>query len=406
MSSLLWTTDLFGNAGSPPTGFHSYNNDTGIWTGYTGWPDAVIGSLDSSMRCQGAWDGTYWYVIGTDAKLYRMDGTAHTWSAALVGGTPLITLVANNFSTHGWVMTSDGRFVYILIDGSDFRRYDPVADTLTTLPPPTTGGTVVTKRAFLAFDGVDTIYANKAASGSLLKFSISSGTWSAVGTFAQGGADNWAGAVCLQGKLWLFSYDGGGSNSLIVTQYNPGNSTWTAKTSQVIAGVTGGMPYAEDTDFTIRFWRSNSTSYIYNVGTDSWTTSSGSPVDLSANNGANWAVTRLFSPAYSFFQADGVTPLAPNFAQGSAVIGQTITTQIKVKTPVTVGGGATVAVVSNVQTDADDVVTVSATANGSYTSSFVTGALTAGQLFDVFIKVVPSSAQTAGLPKNWNLRAT
>jgi hypothetical protein len=408
VSSLLWTTEGF-TSGTPNTAFRSYDNDSGIWTAYSGWPNAQSATVTTVQRQAGAWDGTYWYIIGTDGKLYRMNGLTQVWSAALLGGVSPWS-IGGATHNHGWVMTSDGRFVYILMDSNDFRRYDPVNNTLTVLPAPPLGGSLSSYLTFLAYDGIDTIYARGTDSGSnrqFLKFTISTGTWSSLITFSTGVSIDWVFGVCLQGKLWTISYSNGTSN-YTPWVYDPVGPSWTIKTTKNDggAGAFGGVPYGEETDGTIRFWRSAADSYIYNIGTNAWTVAAVAPINFTIRTGYNFAVTRLFTPAYTFFAADGVTSLGPDYLEGSAVVGQTITHQIKVQTPVDRGGGANVAVVSNVQTDAEEVVSISATSGGSYTSSFTTGALTAGQLFDVFIKVVPSSVQTSGVTKHWNLRVT
>lgn len=401
--SLLWTTDGFANSGPPPTTFHSYDNDSGVWTAYSGWPDAVIGTLNTGQRQQGGWDGTYWYLIGTDGKLYRMLGSTRVWSAALAGGAAFFASADSN--NHHWQMAADGKFVYLLFDGNDFRRYDPGADTLTALIAPPNGSPPAGARSFLAYDGVDTLYCN-GPTGTIRQYGIGAATWSTPATAAITGSDAWAAAVFLQGALWYFSDDAGGGLHVSVWRYDPTGNSWAAKTaSGAISNLPGCTPVAEDTDGTIRIWRSTD-SLVYNVGTDAWASGAAPAVDLTGRQGANWAVARTFAPRYIFFAADGVTPLPADDALGTLVIGQTLSLLIKVQAVAAVPGGAVVAVVPSVETDAAQVVTVASTLSGTYTPGFTTAALTIGQLFSVFIRVAPSLAQTSGLTKPWKLRVT
>jgi hypothetical protein len=64
----------------------------------------------------------------------------------------------------------------------------------------------------------------------------------------------------------------------------------------------------------------------------------------------------------------------------------------------------TVSVPVNTSTDAEDPVTICATVGGVYGTSFTTGALNAGDEFDVFIKFSPTLQQTLGLIKRFSLQ--
>lgn len=404
MSSFLYTLQGWPSSPSSNQVAERYNNDTNIWSTIASTPfTGQVVSSSTNFRQVGGWDGNKWYVIGPDGKLYAYAPLSNTWSAALFGG---VAIIGGTVEDQNWCMCGNGSFVYILSSSGDFRRYDPSADTLTALStPPGTYG----PKLFLVFDGDDAIYGYKGdTTGQFYKFTISTGVWASIATQATLVTDIGGGvapcAAFLQGKLYV-GY-GLGGNTAKMFAYTPGANTWAAKASQ--GGLTFApnpdSPYGEDTDGSIRLWTdgSGNSSVVYSIGGDSWAVGSSSGFNIA--QGGNWAVTRTFTPDYVWLEADGTTPANLTEVLGTLAAGDSITAHLKVKTPVSRGGGATVSVPATPLTDAEDVVTVCQTVGGVYSTSFTTAALNANDIFDVFIKVSPTSAQSLGFSKLFNLK--
>lgn len=403
--SSMFTLEGWPNSPSSDNAAHKYNNDTGLWdTGGAPANSPFTGQLPSgsvtTVRKKGGWDGSYWYVIGPDGKLYRYNPTPNTWSAALVAGAVIVT---GTISAANWCMASDGRFIYILSSGGDFVRYDPTNDMLHVMP--TIGGTAgYDGTMFLVYDNAGNIYGLKNSTSVVQKFNIATAGWTALPAQPSPiGNTTWGSyAAFLQGVL-VHLYKNSGATNIAYT-YNPGTNTWSTKstTSTDLASYGVAAPYGEDTDATIRVWPLSAagTSKVYNVQTDTW--SDGANGIFTVLEGANWAVARAFAPAFSWFLADGVTPANADAAIGTVNQGGTLTYEFQVQTPVDCPSGITVSVPVLVASDASQPVTVCQTAGGTFGTSFTTAALVAGNFVTVFVKVAPTT-QTAGLNKTFNL---
>ena len=403
--SLLYTLEGWPSSPSSDNIARSFNNDSLVWstaiatTPFTG----QVTTTNFGFRQRGGWDGTFWYVIGPDGKLYRYNPTANTWSAALNGGVAVVT----GAQTQHWTMASDGRFLYILDSAVGFRRYDPVADTLLGLAP--IPGNAATGRMLLNYDGNGTIYGFRGGTDSphqIATYSISSNTWTVLPNQATITTDLAAAPVTwsafLQGAWWLFYWS---PSAAKVWQYNPSNTTWTAKTglSFAAAGILNATPYHEMTDAVIRIWSCNVAELTadYNVLTDSWTRGPVPPVQF--DQGGNWAVNRVFAAAFAWFLSDGVTPASPNVAIGTVNQGGELVYEFQVQTPVSCPNGVQVSVPALLTTDAAVPVKICQTSGGTFGTSFTTAALAPNQFFTVFVKVDPTTQQTAGFNKTFNL---
>lgn len=411
MASLLYTLEGWPSSPASDNIARSFGNDSLLWstalatTPFTG----QVASTSIGVRQKGGWDGSFWYVIGPDGKLYRFNPVANTWSAALVGGAVIIT---GTVEDQNWVMTSDGRFIYLLDSSSGFRRYDPVADTLTALAA--IPGNSFSAKMLLTYDGSGTIFGFRGgtdATHQIAKYSIAGGTWTVLANNATISGDmtsnfpTWD--AFLGGKWWFFYYISG-ANTGKVFQYDPAGDTWTAK-SNLSAAISGAIftfssPFGEMTDSVVRVWMcSTSTATVdYDTASDTWSRGVNSPVAFA--QGGGWAVNRSFVPAYIWLEADGVTPANLTENVGTLVVGETGFAHLKVKTVVARPSGATVSVPVQPGTDAEDVVTICQTSGGTFGTSFTTGALNPNDTFDVFVKVAPTAAQSAGVTKLFNLK--
>jgi hypothetical protein len=404
MSSFLYTLEGWPSSPASNSVAREYNNDTNTWSTIHSTPfTGQVVSTSTGVRQTGGWDGNKWYVIGPDGKLYAYSPLSDTWSSALVGGT---AIVGGTVEDQNWCMCSDGRFVYILASSGDFRRYDPTADTLTSLS--LLGGSYGAK-LFLVFDGDDSIYGYKGdTSGQFYKYTISTGVWATIATQATLVSDISVGvapcAVFLQGKLYI-AYGFGGT-TVKAFGYTPGSNTWAALATAALGSFAPNPDcrYGEDTDGSFRLWQDGAAqdSAIYTIGTNAW--AAGSPSGINFNQGGNWVVTRAFSPDYLWLAADGVTPTDPTESQGTAATGEVDLFHYKIQTPVSRAGGATVSVVATPLTDAEDCVTICQTENGTFGTTFTTAALNANDVFDVFVKLSPTNAQSLGLNKLYNLK--
>lgn len=408
--SSLYTLEGWPSSPSSDNLAHKYNNDTGIWdTGGAPANTPFTGQVTSSpnppvARQQGGWDGAFWYVIGPDGKLYQYNPSNNTWSTVRAGGA---VIVSGTITAQHWCMCSDGRFLYILSSGgSDFIRYDPVNDILRTMP--SIPGASYSYAMFLVYDGNDTIYGLKGdgSTNRVQKFSISTAGWSALPAMPSSidvGFDCYA--AFLQSQLVMLFQDTGFIYRAVVWN----GSAWTLKsttTNDLHMGVgapTGSPVYGEDTDSTIRLWPrfASGNGLVYNVLTDTWTTPA-TAFPFTLQQGCNQAVARVFSPAFSWFLADGVTPAPPTVSEGTVNENGTLSFQLVCQTPVACPNGVQVSVPALISSDAAQPVTISATATGTFATSFTTPALNPNDKFNVFVKISPT-IQTPGLTKTFNL---
>jgi hypothetical protein len=409
VASKLFQLEGWPSSPSSDNNAHAYNNDTGIWdTGGAPAAPPFTGQVTSTgaRRQIGGWDGNFWYVTGPDGKLYRYNPGANTWSAALAAGA---VLVSGTIYQQHWCMCSDGRFVYHLTSGGGFRRYDTVNDTLQSLPA-IPGGTM-DRNCLLIYDGNDTVYGYAGPNpgdGALAKYTISTNLWAALPTLAgiSGTTFPIFGAY-LAGKLWVIRAQNQQTSQAYA--YDPVGNAWANKAT-VFAG--NGMdptcPFGEIDDHTIRVWSNVTPSagefraLNYDVLADTWALNVNS--SFNTLQGSNHAVTRLINPTFSWFQADGVTPAAPTILLPGMNVGDVVSLHLVVQTPVSRALGATVSVPALIGGTGNLGLSVCATANGTYGASFSTGALAAGQTFDVFVKVAPTSSQSLGLSANGTLK--
>lgn len=373
-----------------------FDNDVGNWVSNLVAPPFQGGVVSTStLRQQGGWDGNRWYVISPSGTLYAYTPFTASWSSTLVSGSVLFSSPEDR----RWTMCSDGRYLYILSDGFDFRRYDSTNDSITALqanPGAAYGGSI-----FLVHDLSGSIYGYKGdSSAQIYKYSIGNDSWTALATQAtmvSDGLGTNAFAAYLQGKLWVL-YRVSNTN-LKAFSYNPNTNTWTAgAASGVTFNGTEAFPYGEENDHTIRLWgTTGGGSYSYNI--NSAVFASVFPLPWTPVQGTNWTVARQYQAAFVWYESDGTTLLAATKAFGTLSVGQTITVQVKVKTLVGRAAGITISVVPNAQTDAEDPVTICNTSNGTYATSFTTGALSANDFTSVFVKITPTISQTLGLSK-------
>jgi hypothetical protein len=242
-----WPTSPTANSGA-----HRFNCDSGIWQpGLLGAPPFTgqVVSTNPGVRQMGTWDGNYWYVISPSGTLFRYNPATDAWSAVLASGAVVVPATIEDQS---WCMCSDGRFVYLYATGGSFRRYDPVANTLSLLASPSFGGDG--PRVHLCFDGDDTVFLYRGdTSGAWGKFSISGGTWTA--TALGGGIADSAPlyAAFLQGKLWVLRLPTQGTGTAY--RYTPGSNTWSTLSTFFSAnGFDHCSPYHEISDSVIRSW--------------------------------------------------------------------------------------------------------------------------------------------------------
>jgi hypothetical protein len=403
VASLLYTLEGWPNSPSSDNVARKFDNDSLLWSTVANSPfTGQVVSQDNNKRQTGGWDGSFWYVIGPDGKLYRYNPSANTWSAALFGG---VAIIGGTIEDQWWAMTSDGRYVYILASSGDFRRYDPNNDTLSALPtPPGTYGNNI----FLTYDGSANIYGSKGDStGQFYKFTLAGSAWSSIATQGTLTSDIAAGvAPCpafLGGKLYVvYGFSG---TTVKAFQYDPSGNSWTAKATAAAGfAPSPSSRFGEDTDSSIRMWGDNAgdPSFIYNIGTNAWT--SAAAHGFTFRQGGNFAVTRKFSSDFTWYLADGVTQASTTPLLGTFVPGQTTTFHYKVKSTSARSLGVTVSVPTIVTSDAEDAVTICATVGGTYGTSFSSAALNAGDFFDVFVKVSPTANQSAVDDKLFNLQ--
>lgn len=408
MSVKLLTLERWENSPAVNNVVRSYDLDSGLWVNTLASPpfQGQVASAGNHTEF-GAWDGNRWYVISPTGGLYAYTPTTDSWSSILaVTGSIITGLVEDK----DWVMTSDGTYVYILSNANDFRRYDPGLNSLQTLSTPP--GSAYDRTLFLTYDGSGSIYGSKGGGNpaTIAKYDIATNAWTAVASgdwssdMGNAGAVTWA--FFLQGSLWMIQV-GNNANLLRAYQYVVSGNVWITKATQGTGNrYQTSPPGHEESDSSIRIW-DNSTldpSYIYDINANTWTAGAAPPVNFT--QGSNWAVTRVWNAAFLWYESDGTTLLSTTVNLGSATLGDEITDHIKIKTPVGRAAGVTISVPVNTTTDAEDPVLICATALGSYSTSFSTGALAVDEEFDVFLKLTPTSAQTLGLAKRFVLKVT
>jgi hypothetical protein len=412
----IYTLEGWVNAAASDNIVRRYDGAANVWRADLAAPPFTgqLVSFDADIRMQGAYDGAYWYVIGADGKLYRYNPTLDSWSAALAGG--VVLPVGGTPEDHPFLMTSDGRFVYIM-DGpsktgstsSTFRKYDPQGNSLSTLTGMIGGQVFSWGKSLLVWDGADGIYSTHGdvATSTFYRYSISGNTWTALAappaallTMSSGTGVCWGGF--LQGKLYYLGQSGGVCQAF---QYNPSGDTWTVKATQALSfAIQGAQPFGEiDDNRIIIFARdTNQGGAMYDVGANTWSAMTFS-VYNGAAQGGNFAVSKRISPGAIWYASDGTTLLDVSQVLGTVAVGGTITYHAVVKLNADRPGGVTIRVLSDAAQDADDAVTLSATSGGSYTTSFATAAVVAGQAIDVYLKVVPTLLQTQGTGKTFQL---
>lgn len=411
MPSLLYTLEGFPNSPSTNAVARKFDNDSLLWsTSVDTVPfTANVVSTATTVRQKGTWDGDLWWVIGTDGKLYNYNPGTDDWSAALFGG---VAIISGTVEDQHWAMTCDGRFIYILDSSAGFRRYDPNDDSLSALS--SIAGNAYSGKILLDYDGNDTIYGYKGgtdAAHKISKYTISTDTWTVLATNAtlSGHLTNnhitWS--AFLQGYWWLFYYSSG-ENEARVWQYDPDLDAWTQMTSLIasVASVEHVSPFGEMTDALVRFWTSSASvaTMDYNVGTDTWTRGPNSPATF--RQGTNFAVTRLFQPIFTWYESDGTTETDLIEALGTLVQGDSLTVHLKLGVENDHAAGITVTVAATDTTDAEDPVTICETAGGSFSTSFSTGAVEAGDKINVYIKLEPTVFTTPGMSKTFTLLPT
>lgn len=165
----IYTTGL--NRGS---GFVSYDLNSDTWTKLA--PQA----------------NTYWDCVFHQGKLYGITtGIAYVYDIA----NNSWSTVSNSAFRASDYLTSDGKYIYINHTSTDFKRWDPVTNTATSLAVrPVADG-----YADIAYDGVDYIYAT---GNKLLRYSISQDTWTVLAT----PPFNPQGIAIKNGKIYLSGY--------------------------------------------------------------------------------------------------------------------------------------------------------------------------------------------------------
>lgn len=406
MSVKLFTLNGWPASPTVSTVVRSYDIDAGIWsTSLAPTPFQGTTATSSNNVQFGGWDGNRWYVVSPTGGLYAYTPADDTWSGLLGGSGAIMNGTAEDVN---WVMASDGAYIYILSSSNDFRRYDPSSNTLSSLSTPP--GSAYARTLFLCSDGSGSIYGSKGGGSpaAIARYSISTNVWTAVSasgdwvTDMGGGQATWA--FFLQGRLWMIQV-GTANNILRAYKYTPASDLWENK-----ATFTNGNRFAppapghEESDSSIRIWTNNAgdPSEVYDINANTWSAGAAPPVTFL--QGVNWAVSRVYSAAFVWYESDGTTLLATTVDLGTAVLGQELTYHAKVTTPVGRAGGVTVSVPNNTSTDAEDPVRICATVGGTYATSFATGALAAGDQFDVFVKFSPTASQTLGLLKRFSLQ--
>jgi hypothetical protein len=380
---------------------YEFDLDTGLWTQIADPPFAgVVSSADTFVVQRGGWDGDRWFVCAPTGGLYSYAPSDTSWRQETTGS--IFTGTAEDVH---YVMCSDGRFVYILSNSNDFRRYDPVSGSLTTLQTPP--GSSYSDSIFAVYDGSGSIYASKGGGSPAIigKYDIATDAWTQTATGAWNTMLNAAfgtWAAFLGGRLWILVQD---ANTFRAFEYVPSTDTWTTKANDggSATNVPGHCVGGETTDITIRVWKESQVgARVYNIEDNTWANAPATP--FSTAGGTNFSVARVFNPEFEWFLDDDTTPAPSLIDLGDATVGDTLTYEVRVQTPVARAAGVTVTVPNTTSTDAEDVVTICATEGGTYGTSFSTGALTANQMFSVFVKVIPTSQQTLGLSKRFNLK--
>lgn len=402
MASYLYTTEGYAT-GATGSIAHRYNNDTGVWTTLTSPPAGPAVSSASIVRQEGGWDGNFWYTILENGKLYRYNPATDTWSGSLASGT---VIIAATIEDQNWSMCSDGRFIYIFTS-SGFRRYDSTNDALTILTDQSLGS--FGPRIYTVYDGFDIIYLERGAYSQFnpAAYTISTMSWSQLSGNVTVANTLDLYAEYLGGRLWVIT--GETQGTMHAYMYAPASGTWTTKSTHGSAnGIRATSVYGELNDSTVRIWCDTApgagqfTALDYNIANDSW--ADGPTTAWDTRQGANWAVGRAFNPTFTWYLADGVTPAAADVDVGGVSVGDSILYHFTLLSLVDRAGGATISVPPLALTDAEDPVTVCATANGTFAASFVTGPIIGGVLFDVYVRIVPTNQQTLGLSKTFNLR--
>lgn len=417
--ALLYTFDGWPSSPSVNNTIRTYNLDTNTWvtSGVTAAPFVGKVNSSSSFRQKGGWDpvASKWYVISPTGTIYAWDQSGNTWSGPLASGA---IIVYNTAEDHHWDMASDGRFVYILKSdqsntGQELFRYDPAADTLDMLGgPPAPAGLTVTSQGkqWMVFDESDHLYCyDSNDTARVAEFTISKGSWrflpaptGVVSNAGNYGFGFWAG-----GKLLLIYAV---SNTFgDVFSYDQNTNTWTQKSSTAFTfNVNTLSLYNLDSSTKIRIWNANGTneSYTYDYVNDVWANGS-TNVPFTAAQGTNWAQTRVYGSKFVWYEADGVTPLGNlghRSSVGSGTVDFTFSYHVVVKSVDSIANSVTVSVPNMPEGDGDDVVTISNTQGGSYSSSFtLSSSFPANTLIDVWIKVMPTINQSLGMQKPFNL---
>jgi hypothetical protein len=380
---------------------YEFDLDTGLWTQITDPPFAgVVTSVDTQVVQRGGWDGDRWFVCAPTGGLYSYNPSTTSWRQETTGSIFTGTAEDVNF-----VMTSDGRFVYILSSSDDFRRYDPVSGSLTTLAAPP--GSSYSDSIFAVYDASGSIYASKGGGtpAAIGKYDIATDSWTQVASGAWSSLLNSAfgvWAAFLRGRLWILVQ---AANTFRAYEYVPSGNTWTTKADDGgnATNIPGHCVGGETTDITIRVWKEGQVgARVYNIEDNTWANAPAVP--FTSQGGTNFAVARVFNPEFEWFLDDDTTEAPSLIDLGDATVGDTLTYEVRVRTPVDRAAGVTVTIPNTTTTDAEDVVTICATSNGTYGTSFSTGALAANDMFSVFVKVIPTSQQTLGLSKRFNLK--
>lgn len=280
-----------------------FDYDTNTWTDKQTSPVA-IGT--GSGRQMAAWDGFYFYYVGTDRKLYRYDPVSNAVPAPVFGGN---TVHNNSFP---WAdCFCDGTRIWSISNDNIFRVYNIATDTIQTigLPAPMASGS---GSSTLCWDYGTTIYFLKNSDGSsgnawLSKYDMTTGTFTALaqppyGTFNFGSSS----------RTWYangFLYGLAASGHVYKAQ-GPNFSVWVQDTiSTISAGsnttMNRAIPIDSDKVLLANHWGYQSPNAAVQYGV----------LQLGTILAA---YTLNFQPLFTFLEADGITPqLSPEPIGGS-----------------------------------------------------------------------------------------